>query len=202
MSTALKIPSYADIEALPEWLTGEILGGQLVVSPRPAKPHLRAATRLGYQLGGFDHDGDDGGPGGWHLFVEPELHLDADADFPVVVPDLAAWRHTTLPVVDDDEAAFSVRPDWVCEVLSPRTAVHDRVLKMPFYARAGVGHLWLADPVLRTLEVYRNVGAQWLAVGAWEGDAVVRAEPFEALELPLKSLWLPRRPVAPPSETK
>jgi Uma2 family endonuclease len=200
MSTALKRPSYADIEALPEGLTGEILGGQLIVGPRPAKPHLRTATRLGSRLGAFDDDEqDDGfdGPGGWHLFVEPELHLDVDPDFAVVVPDLAGWRHATLPVVDDGEAAFSVRPDWVCEILSPRTAVHDRVLKMPFYARAGVGHAWLIDPVLRTLEVYRNAGGQWLAVAAWEGDAAVRAEPFDAIELPLKALWLPKPPVPP-----
>jgi Uma2 family endonuclease len=197
MSSALKLPSYADIEALPEWQRGEILAGELVVSPRPAKPHLRTSTRLGGRLRGFDDEDD--GPGGWHLFDEPELHLDADPEFPVVVPDLAGWRHATLPIVDDDEAAFHVRPDWVCEILSPRTAVHDRVLKMPFYARAGVGHAWLLDPVLRTLEVYRNVGGQWLAVAAWEGEAVVRAEPFDAIELPLKALWLPKRP-APPEE--
>ncbi|MCK6575537.1 Uma2 family endonuclease [Myxococcota bacterium] len=199
MSTALKLPSYADIEALPEGLTGEILGGQLIVSPRPAKPHLRTATALGGRLFRPFNDDDDDGPGGWHLFDEPELHLDTDPDFPVVVPDLAGWRHATLPVVDDDEAAFRVRPDWVCEILSPRTAVTDRVLKMPFYARAGVVHAWLIDPVLRTLEVYRNAGGQWLAVAAWEGEAVVRAEPFDAIELPLRSLWLPKRPVAPPT---
>ncbi len=201
MSTALKRPSYADIEALPVWLTGEILAGELVVSPRPAKPHLRASSRLGARLDPFDTEGDDGGPGGWLILDEPELHLDVDPDFPVVIPDLAGWRTETLPETDDGEAAFSVRPDWICEILSPSTTVWDRVHKMPFYARAGVGHAWLLDPVLRTLEVYRNVEGHWLAVGAWSGDAAVRAEPFDALELPLKALWLTPRTGAPAKTT-
>lgn len=193
MSTALKRPSYADIEALPEWLTGEILAGELIVSPRPGKPHLRTATRLGGRLTGPFDEGEDDGPGGWHLFDEPELHLATDPDFPVVIPDLAGWRHETLPVIDDDEAAFSVRPDWVCEILSPRTAVSDRVHKLPFYGRAGVSHAWLIDPVLRTLEVYANRDGLWLSIHAWQGQAIVRAEPFDAIELPLAALWLPPR---------
>ena len=157
---APKRPSYAEIEALPEWLRGEILAGDLVVSPRPAKPHLRAATSLCARIFRPFDDGEDDGPGGWHLSAEPDLHLDTDPDFPVVISDLAGWRHETLPVVEDGEAAFSVRPDWICEILSPSTAVHDRVHKLPFYGRAGVSHAWLIDPVLRTLEVYANRDGQ------------------------------------------
>ena len=167
------------------------------MNPRPGKPHLRTASRLGTYLGG-PFDFGTHGPGGWHLLDEPEFHLDTDPDFPVVLPDLAGWRHGTLPSLDDDEAAFSVRPDWVCEILSPRTAAHDRADKMPFYARAGVSHAWLIDPVLRTLEVYSNESGRWVVVHVWQGDVNVRAVPFDAVELPLSVLWFPVRSATDP----
>jgi Uma2 family endonuclease len=191
--TARKRPTYADIEALPPHLRGEILGGELVVSPRPAPPHVRAASSLGRVLGDFDQDGDDDGPGGWWIEDEPELHLDVDADYPVVVPDLAGWRTTTLLELPET-AAYTVAPDWVCEILSPSTAADDRALKMPFYAQAGIGHLWIVDPLLFTLEVYRLDAGAWRQLGVWRDEAVAKAEPFDALPLKLSRLWGRRKP--------
>ena len=190
---ARRRPTYAEIEALPPHLRGEILGGELVVSPRPGPPHVRAASSLGRVLGDFDDDGDDGGPGGWWIEDEPELHLDVDEDFSVVVPDLAGWRTTTLLELPET-AAYTVAPDWVCEILSPSTAADDRALKMPFYAHARIGHLWIVDPLLFTLEAYRLDAGAWRQTGVWRDDAVVRAEPFDALPLKLSRLWGRRRP--------
>jgi Uma2 family endonuclease len=189
---ARKRPTYADIEALPPHLRGEILAGELVVSPRPAPPHARAASALGGVLYPFDRDGGDG-PGGWWIDDEPELHLDVDPDFPVVVPDLAGWRTERLPTLPET-VAYTVRPDWVCEVLSPSTAADDRKLKMPFFAAAGIAHLWLVDPLAMTLEAYRLEGARWLLLRTWAGEDRVRAEPFEAIELRLAALWGGRKP--------
>lgn len=181
-------PTYADIEALPPGLNGEILGGQLYASPRPAPPHVRAASRLGAMLiNPFDFG--VGGPGGWWIDDEPELSLAADPDFDPVIPDLAGWRVETLPDHDGTSAQFHTVPDWVCELLSPSTARRDRVLKVPYYARAGVGHLWLVDPVAETLEVLRLDGPGWRLVLSAGGDSTVRAEPFDAIELPLARLW-------------
>ena len=89
-------PTYADIVALPEGLNGEILGGELVASPRPASAHIRAASVLGSLLGP-PFDLGLGGPGGWWLLHEPELSLPVDPDFDPVIPDLAGWRHETMP---------------------------------------------------------------------------------------------------------
>jgi Uma2 family endonuclease len=194
---ARKRPTYADIEALPSHLRGEILGGELVVSPRPAPPHARAASALGGVLYPFDRDGGHG-PGGWWIDDEPELHLDVDPDFSVVIPDLGGWRTENLPVLPET-AAYTVRPDWVCEVLSPSTAADDRKLKMPFYAAAGVPHLWLVDPLAMTLESFRLERGRWLLLHTWAGEDLVRAEPFEALELRLSALWGGRKP--PPRRT-
>lgn len=88
-----------------------------------------------------------------------------------------------------DTAAFTLAPDWVCETLSPSTEKLDRARKMGVYAREGVKHLWLVDPRLQMLEVYRLEKERWSHLGAYLGDTPVRAEPFEALELKLSLLW-------------
>lgn len=179
----LKPATYADIEALPEHLTGEILGGELVVSPRPAPRHAEASSILGALLNPPFRFGN-GGPGGWRIIDEPELHLRRD----VVVPDLAGWRLERMPALPAT-AYFELPPDWVCEVLSESTMRNDRVQKLAIYAREQVAHVWLVDPVAQTLEVFRLDGPGWRLAGAWSGTDKVRAEPFDAVELDLALLW-------------
>ncbi len=186
---ARRRPTYADIEALPEGMNGEILAGELVVSPRPAPAHANAASVLGFLLGGPFQLGV-GGPGGWWITHEPELSLGIDADYDPVIPDLAGWRLETLPALPDT-AQYHVVPDWVCEVISPSTQRHDRVRKLPFYARAGVGHAWLVDPVAQMLEVFELDGAGWRLAGSHGGSDTVRAAPFGAIDLDLSRLWPP-----------
>lgn len=180
-------PTYADIAALPSHVLGEILAGELVVSPRPAPPHAEAASALGIVIGGPFGKGING-PGGWRIVDEPELSLGIDPDFDPVVPDLGGWRRERLPRLPAT-AQYQLPPDWICEVLSPGTAARDRAEKMPFYARAGVGHAWLIDPLTRVLEVYRLEGGRWIQLQVHRGDVEVRAEPFEAVALPLRLLW-------------
>jgi Uma2 family endonuclease len=124
------------------------------------------------------------GPGGWLIIAEPELHLGNDA----LVPDLAGWRRERMPEMPHT-AAFILAPDWVCEVLSPSTAVLDREKKMKAYAREGVSHLWLVEPLQQSLEAYRLEDRRWSQQGHWSGAATVHAEPFEVLPLKLTSLW-------------
>jgi Uma2 family endonuclease len=115
---------------------------------------------------------------------EPELHLGGD----VLVPDLAGWRRARMPQFPD-AAAFTLAPDWVCEVLSSGTERLDRARKMPAYAREGVLHVWLLSPSARILEVYRLTGDGWLLLATHAGATCVRAEPFDAVELDLAPLW-------------
>lgn len=171
--------------AVPEECVAEILDGELHVQPRPGVRHARAASRLGGDLVGFDREGT-GGPGGWIILFEPELHLGSRPD--KVVPDLAGWRRKTMPELPDT-AAIELAPDWVCEVLSDRTERVDRTKKRRIYAREGVGYLWLVSPDQRMLEVFRLQGEHWVLLETFEGDSVVRAEPFDAIQLPLGNLW-------------
>jgi Uma2 family endonuclease len=181
--TARKLATYDDLLKLPDHQIGEIVDGDLYASPRPAGRHAGCAVELTVEIGDPFQRGR-GGPGGWLFLFEPELHLAAD----VLVPDLAGWRRERLPSVPD-VPALTVTPDWVCEILSPSTERLDRVRKLPAYARYGVGHAWLVNPSTRTLEVYRRDGDHWLLAGTRADDALVRAEPFEAIELDLLRLW-------------
>ena len=175
--------TYADIEALPEHVVGEILDGELIVSPRPASPHAWAASQLGVDLTG-PFGREKGEPGGWIILDEPELHFGPQ----VMVPDLAGWRRERMPRMPE-LPFFELAPDWVCEVLSPSTARIDRSRKMRHYARAKVQHVWLVDPLATTLEVYRLDGDGWRLVDTYAGDEQVRPEPFDALPLDLTNLW-------------
>jgi Uma2 family endonuclease len=188
MAAAKKPATYADIEALPEHLVGEIIDGELIVSPRPRPAHARVEAGISADLvGPFDRG--RGGPGGWWILPEPELHLERH----VLVPDVAGWRRDRLPTLPD-AASIALAPDWVCEVLSPSTAKIDRTRKIGVYGEQGVEHLWLVDPLSRVLEVYRRSGRTWLIAGMYADDARARIEPFAAVELDLSNWWLPRPP--------
>ncbi len=175
--------TYADILRLPENLVGEILNGRLVTHPRPAPRHARASSSLGDELVG-PFDKGRGGPGGWWILDGPELHLGAD----IIVPDLAGWRRERLPDLPQT-AWFELAPDWACEVLSPATALDDRVIKMPLYAAHGVEHVWLIDPDLKVLEVVQRQASQWLLIATLKENDAVSLPPFQAVEFSLAALW-------------
>lgn len=178
----------AAFAATPPTQRAEIIAGVLHTQPRPAARHSTATSVLGEELGPPFRRGR-GGPGGWIFHDEPELHLGAGPD--ILVPDLAGWRRERLPSDAHDALYFDVAPDWVCEVLSPSTHRLDRGHKLPLYARAGVSHVWLIDPSEQTLEVYRLTHSQYVVAAVVGGDARVRAEPFDAVELDLALLWTP-----------
>ncbi len=189
--------TYEDILAAPPNTVAEVIFGVLYTHALRGGSHTRAATRLGAELDG-PFDRGRGGPGGWLILDEPELHLGPKDAPDIVVPDLAGWRRTRMPKVPD-VAAFTLAPDWVCEILSDSTKAVDRSDKMMIYAREQVSHVWLVDPVARTLEVFRRVrktkgrrtvkAADWLVVDVWRDTARVHAEPFDAFELDLATIW-------------
>lgn len=175
--------TYEDLLAAPDNMTAQIIDGILYTHPQPALRHQSVASNLGEELGPPFKRGR-GGPGGWLIMDEPELHLGDD----VFVPDLAGWRRERLPHVAA-EAYATVSPDWLCEVLSPSTQKFDRATKLPAYAGHAVKHVWIIDPTARTLEILRREGGGWLLTGTHQDDARVRAEPFDAIELDLAILW-------------
>jgi Uma2 family endonuclease len=175
--------TYQDVLDAPPNLVAELIGGALHLQPRPASPHALASSSLGDELVGPFQKGR-GGPGGWWIIFEPELHFGDD----VLVPDLSGWRRERMPTYPD-VAYFTLAPDWVCEILSPGTRKIDLTDKRDIYGTMGVGHLWLADPRARTLEAFALREGARVLLGAVKDDAPVRLAPFEAIEFPLSALW-------------
>jgi len=194
MPVVKRYATYEDLEAVPDTMVAELIEGDLIVSPRPASPHARATTQLGSTLNG-SFDGPPGGsnaPGGWWILFEPELHFGKN----VLVPDLAGWRRDRMPQLRN-VTAFTQAPDWVCETLSPSTGAIDRGRKMRVYAREQVGHLWIIDPIARTLEVYRLEGERWIVASTHGGNDPITAEPFDAVTLDPSRWWLEPEGVQP-----
>lgn len=183
MSSVPKFATYEDVLNAPEHLVAEILAGSLYTHPRPGPRHSRSASSLMGRMHD-PHDRGRGGPGGWIILIEPELHLGTD----VMVPDVAGWRRERLPKLPD-AAWFELVPDWACEVLSPSTARIDRQLKTRLYAAHGLANLWLVDPIAQTLESYRLEGGRWVLLATHGGDETAAIEPFEAVPLELAELW-------------
>ena len=184
--------TYQDVLDAPAHLVAEIVNGTLHTHPRPAMPHARAASALGGKIGGpFDYDA--GGPGGWWIVDEPELHLGEE----IVVPDLAGWRRERMPQYPDTAYA-TLAPDWVCDVLSASTRKVDLLQKRPLYAREGVGHLWLVEPTDRTLEAFELREGHWVLIATAMDEDPVSIRPFEATTFNLGDLWPYRaQPVEP-----
>jgi Uma2 family endonuclease len=175
--------TYEDLIKVPDTCVAEIVDGELHSSPRPAPRHARAGVTVGGLLEPPFNRGR-GGPGGWCILYEPELHLGRD----VLVPDWSGWRQERMPTLPET-AYFPLAPDWICEILSASTASFDRVKKLAIYAREQVRHAWLIDPVARTLEVLQLDAGRWTVLGNYAGADRVRAEPFAAIEIDLADLW-------------
>lgn len=174
--------TYADLQAVPEHLIGEIIDGVLETSPRPPRQGA-AVLRLMAALGG---DGDQrlDGVGGWSFLYKPELHFQEE----IVVPDRAGWHGDRFPF-SGDAAFVTVVPDWVCEIRSPSTARPASDAKLRAYAEGGVQHLWLLDTASGVLEAFVLVGRQWLLLATIRPGEMVDVAPFEAHSFPLNNLF-------------
>jgi hypothetical protein len=175
--------TYQDILDAPPNMVAELIRGALHLHPRPASRHAFAGSSLGSKVGTPFHHGE-GGPGGWWVLFEPELHLGED----VLVPDLAGWRRERMPAFPD-APWFDLAPDWICEVLSPSTRRIDLTDKRDIYGAAGVGHLWLVDPKARTLEAFEHRASAWVLIAALKDADEVRVPPFDAVAFSLSALW-------------
>jgi len=191
VSTAPK-PSRATTEAdllrLPDGGRGfELLDGQLV-EKRAGVRHSRSQSRLNQLVQPYDRPGGSGGdrPGGW-VFLTEQLVRFAHQ---VLRPDVAGWRRERyVEPPPGDDAVLVLRPDWICEILSPDNQTHDTIKKKRIYHRHEVPHYWLLDPVQESLRVLRWTRDGYLEVlDALRGERV-RAEPFEMVELSVGALF-------------
>jgi len=182
---ARKKATHDDLHKVPENMIGEIIDGEIIATPRPSRRHGYTTTALGVAIGGRYQFGQRGGPGGWIFIIEPEIGLGND----ILVPDLAGWKRDRFPR-EEGHNWISIAPDWICEVLSPRTFRKDKVVKMPLYAQHGVQYFWLIDPVAKTLDIFRLEAGRWVVAGLYAENDIARADPFPEVEVDLSFLWL------------
>lgn len=174
--------TIADWLAQPEGRRVELIDGAFVEKAGPSSEHVRAqwftSLALGFVLGqrmGGPHDA-----GGWWIGPEMDIVLDGNG----FRPDFVGWRLERFPP-RARKRPVTVRPDWICEILSPSNSKTDTVTKLHLYHHAGVPHYWLLDPSDRTLTVYRHMPDGYLVAQRAEASEYVRAEPFDAIEIPV-----------------
>ncbi|MFZ5442003.1 MAG: Uma2 family endonuclease [Myxococcota bacterium] len=177
--------TLADWLAQPEGHRLELVDGNFIEKASPSSEHGVTQTRVGIQIGGpFMRRPGGRLPGGWWIASEVDIVLGAD----LFRPDLIGWRRERVHEVPRTRPT-SVRPDWICEIVSETNAAHDRVVKMRAYHQAGVPHYWLLDPLERTLVVMRHAEGGYLNVLAATANERVRPEPFEAVEFRVASFF-------------
>ena len=175
--------TYQDVLDAPPHMVAEVIDGVLYTMPRPAIVHAQASSSLGAHLvRPFGHG--SGGPGGWWILDEPELHLGED----ILVPDMAGWQRERVPRLPDG-AYWTLSPDWVCEVLSPSTRKIDLGAKRGIYARERVAYMWLVDPNDRSLESFELRDGGWRRLARLTGNQRVSQPPFDAVSFSLGDLW-------------
>jgi len=184
-----KLPTLADLDALPSDIVGEIIEGVLYTMTKPRARHQRTGLGIGRELSG-PFDLGRGGPGGWWIISEPGIEL---PNTPEISPDVAGWRRDRMPDLPVDEP-IRVVPDWICEILSPTTRRHDSLIKLPYYAKIGVAYAWLVDVEARTVTAQRLESARWVTLGVYSAETGARIEPFDTVPLDVASWWPPTAP--------
>ncbi len=182
----LQPATVAELLAIPEHERNhEIIDGLLVQRAMPRAPHAKVQIELGTDINSSYGPRSRGrGPGGWLFLTEAEIIF---APLQIYRPDLAGWRRERMPRMPD-EHPIAVRPDWVCEILSPSNKQNDLFTKLRTYQRCQVAHDWIIDPELESLCVYRWMPEGYLLVVTVRGDERIRAEPFDAIEISVRDL--------------
>ncbi len=185
MSGALKKKSnlelLAEVDRLPENMTGEVIDGELYAMGRPSGSHQNVEGEL------FSDLRRGGGGSGWLILPEVEVKFSTDE---LVVPDLSGWRKERIAGFERQNP-FTIRPDWVCEILSDSTRLKDLGPKRALYARQGVPHLWEIDPEAHILEAFSLSGPRWVLLGMWsENEVASGIDPFPEAQFDLGRWWL------------
>jgi Uma2 family endonuclease len=176
-----------DLRAIPEAERfHELLDGQIVRKADPSAEHGDAQAGVVVVLGpSFKRPPGDGGLGGWWILTEVEVLLETGD---VVRPDVVGFRrdrHEARPA----GYPIALRPDWVCEIVSPTNPNNDTIKKLRLYHQVGLSHYWLLDPRDSTLTVMRHSAEGYVTLLRAARDERVRAEPFQAIEIAVGALF-------------
>jgi Uma2 family endonuclease len=157
----------------------QTLGGREFRTSLGGSITSRALGGAVMELGAVDENG-------WWFLPRVAVRINDD----IIVPDLSGWRRERMPVLPDD-AFIDLAPDWVLEVVTPETAALVRMNKLSAYWRSGVEYVWLVDPRIHVIEVFRRADSGWAVLPGHGGEEPARLAPFEGREIVTRRLWLP-----------
>jgi Uma2 family endonuclease len=181
-----KLATFADLAALPSHVRAEVIHGAIVEKAATSFEHGSSQAGLSSALLRRFHRKPGGRwPGGWWFATEAEVQYETHEIF---AHDLAGWRRDRTPERPSGRPVL-LRPDWVCELVSPSNAKHDRVDKLQVLYRHGAPYYWIADPIEHVLTVHRWTENGYLVVLAAKAGDAVRGEPFDAVELRVSALF-------------
>jgi len=180
-----KLATAADLAKLGD-RRAEVIHGAIVDKASPSAEHGGSQLSLGGVIRHrFQRRPGGRWPGGWWFTTEAETEYETHE---VYLHDIAGWRRERMPDPPSGRP-IRIRPDWACELLSPSNAKRDQVDKFGVLHKNGVPHYWLADPLERTLVVHRWEPRGYLVILTCSAGDVVRAEPFDAVELRVSTLF-------------
>ncbi|MBX3158797.1 MAG: Uma2 family endonuclease [Deltaproteobacteria bacterium] len=181
-----KLATAADLAALPDHVRAEVIHGMIVEKTSPSGEHGGSqGAMVGSLIRRFQRQPGGRWPGGWWFVTEAEVEYDTHEVF---VHDIAGWRRERMPQRPSGRP-IRTRADWACEVVSPSNAKRDRIDKFQVLHHNGVPHYWIVDPIENTLEVHRWSERGYTVILSAQAGEIVRAEPFEAVELRVSALF-------------
>lgn len=185
MSEALRTARYSDLLALGDEVKGEIIAGAVEIQASPRTVHGGASTRIARFVSNAVDDGEDGSPGGWWILTDVSVSLPPDH---TLRPDLAGWRRERCPEFPD-ENPVELRPDWVCEILSPSDRRRDLVTKRKIYQEAGVPWYWQVDPDDGTVTVLELTDRGYLIRTSVDASDECELPPFDGHRFVVKRFF-------------
>ncbi len=174
------LATFADLVALGDQMSAEIIHGMIVEKASPTMEHGRSQQSLGMFLSRrFDRRPGGRWPGGWWFGTEGDTEYERHQIFR---HDVVGWRRDRVPECPRGRPV-RIRPDWVCELLSPSNEKRDLVDKLRILHAAQVPHYWIANPEEKTLVIHRYHPEGYVIVLTALSGEVVRAEPFDGVDL-------------------
>jgi Uma2 family endonuclease len=163
----------------------ELIDGEIVQKADPSAEHGSAQVGVVRAVVPYQRRSGGGGPGGWWILTEVEILLETGE---VVRPDVVGFRRERCPERPKGNPV-RLRPDWICEIVSPNNPQHDTIKKLRLYHRVELPHYWLLDPRDLTLTVMRFSRDGFVTLLRAASDEVVRAEPFDSAEISVATLF-------------
>ncbi|MCL2640226.1 MAG: Uma2 family endonuclease [Phycisphaerales bacterium] len=187
-STLLTADQYLMLGEDPPGIRLELVHGKIYLCSKHdhSYEHCYARTQLQCILANLIYENDLGA-----IVGDYDVILD---NANVRRPDIIFIAKENLHRLDPKKHGIRFPPDLCVEIISPGSATMDQTDKFDLYAKSGVPHYWLVDPLHRTFTAYSLTRKRYFKTTSGTTNDTVSALPFAEQSIPLSRLWVPERP--------